>query len=319
MPNLASWTREEEKAFENGIALHLSDQKNEEFEKIASLVPTKSIEEIREHYQVLLDDVNAIESGKIALPNYGNGTGNGEALSSSGYGKDTNTSNSNNGQISKEQKGNSNLGNNNNNGFSGFGASSMGSNNSSKASKLDQERKKGIPWTEEEHRLFLLGLDKFGKGDWRSISRNFVITRTPTQVASHAQKYFIRLNSMNRDRRRSSIHDITSVNGGGLSTNQVPITGQQNPAPTQAVGGAVPGTPNKHRPHSNLNGAPNMGMYGTQIGHPVSGAPVGPMIPGHMGSAVGTPLMLPPPGHHPHHPHYAVPMAYPMAPPPMHR
>ena len=33
------------------------------------------------------------------------------------------------------------------------------------------------------------------------------------QVASHAQKYFIRLNSMNKkDKRRSSIHDITSVN-----------------------------------------------------------------------------------------------------------
>lgn len=35
------------------------------------------------------------------------------------------------------------------------------------------------------------------------------------QVASHAQKYFIRLNSMNKkDKRRSSIHDITSVNPG---------------------------------------------------------------------------------------------------------
>ncbi|QDZ18756.1 transcription factor SRM1-like protein [Chloropicon primus] len=81
--------------------------------------------------------------------------------------------------------------------------------------KKDQhsERKKGIPWTEEEHRLFLLGLEKFGKGDWRSISRNFVVSRTPTQVASHAQKYFIRLSSMNkRDKRRASIHDITSVN-----------------------------------------------------------------------------------------------------------
>lgn len=32
------------------------------------------------------------------------------------------------------------------------------------------------------HRLFLLGLGKFGKGDWRSISRNFVISRTPTQA-----------------------------------------------------------------------------------------------------------------------------------------
>ena len=34
------------------------------------------------------------------------------------------------------------------------------------------------------------------------------------QVASHAQKYFIRLNSMNKkDKRRSSIHDITSPGG----------------------------------------------------------------------------------------------------------
>ena len=30
--------------------------------------------------------------------------------------------------------------------------------------------------------MFLLGLSKFGKGDWRSISRNFVVSRTPTQV-----------------------------------------------------------------------------------------------------------------------------------------
>ncbi len=31
------------------------------------------------------------------------------------------------------------------------------------------------------------------------------------QVASHAQKYFIRLNSLNKkDKRRSSIHDITT-------------------------------------------------------------------------------------------------------------
>ena len=48
----------------------------------------------------------------------------------------------------------------------------------------DQERRKGIPWTEEEHRPFPLGLAKFGKGDWRSISQ-LVISRTPTQVASH--------------------------------------------------------------------------------------------------------------------------------------
>lgn len=57
-----------------------------------------------------------------------------------------------------------------------------------------------------------MGLKKYGKGDWRNISRNYVITRTPTQVASHAQKYFIRQLSGGKDKRRASIHDITTVN-----------------------------------------------------------------------------------------------------------
>jgi len=74
----------------------------------------------------------------------------------------------------------------------------------------NRERKRGVPWTEEEHRSFLLGLEKVGKGDWRGISRNFVKTRTPTQVASHAQKYFLRKCNQNRRRRRSSLFDITS-------------------------------------------------------------------------------------------------------------
>ncbi|CAO2205295.1 unnamed protein product [Urochloa humidicola] len=71
-----------------------------------------------------------------------------------------------------------------------------------------QERKKGVPWTEDEHRRFLAGLEKLGKGDWRGISRHFVTTRTPTQVASHAQKYFLRQSSLTQKKRRSSLFDV---------------------------------------------------------------------------------------------------------------
>ena len=66
----------------------------------------------------------------------------------------------------------------------------------------------GEAWTEDEHKKFLLGLNKLGKGAWRGISRNYVISRTPTQVASHAQKYFNRQTNVHRRKRRSSLFDM---------------------------------------------------------------------------------------------------------------
>ncbi|KAI3711080.1 hypothetical protein L2E82_40896 [Cichorium intybus] len=87
-------------------------------------------------------------------------------------------------------------------------ADGYGSEDFVAGSSSGRERKKGVPWTEEEHRMFLLGLKKLGKGDWRGIARNYVISRTPTQVASHAQKYFIRQTNMSRRKRRSSLFDM---------------------------------------------------------------------------------------------------------------
>eukprot|EP00958_Prasinococcus_capsulatus_P008814 scaffold870_cov393-Prasinococcus_capsulatus_cf.AAC.44 len=52
------------------------------------------------------------------------------------------------------------------------------------------------PWSEEEHGAFQEGIRVFGKGAWSQIARSYVQSRTPAQVASHAQKHFIRLQQL---------------------------------------------------------------------------------------------------------------------------
>ncbi|KAL3718163.1 hypothetical protein ACJRO7_003318 [Eucalyptus globulus] len=251
-PSCSSWSKEQDKAFENALATHF-EVSPDWWEKVASDVPGKTLEEIKLHYEDLVEDVNRIEAGRVPLPSYSSACSDGSASN-----------------LGEEESGKK--------GSGGSGESNQGG----KGSRSDQERRKGIAWTEEEHRLFLLGLDKYGKGDWRSISRNFVVTRTPTQVASHAQKYFIRLSSVNKDRRRSSIHDITTVGSGDLSAPQGPITGQNQT--DGSAGGVSSGKSNKQSPQSPA----------VTSGVAVSGPPpsIGQPVGGPFVSAVGTPVNL---------------------------
>ena len=62
-------------------------------------------------------------------------------------------------------------------------------------------------WNDDEHLRFLEGkhshyegVMEFGK-DWKEVEK-VVKTRTGSQVRSHAQKYFIKLRSLQKERKR---------------------------------------------------------------------------------------------------------------------
>ncbi|XP_042389990.1 transcription factor DIVARICATA-like [Zingiber officinale] len=209
-----TWTQDENKRFEDALA-RFDKETPDRWVMVASSVPGKTPWEVENHYLDLVDDVRQIESGRIPCPGYDR-------------------------SFSLEWEGN--------HGFEGLKhAHRIGG----KRRTSHQERKKGVPWTEAEHKLFLLGLKEHGKGDWRNISRNFVITRTPAQVASHAQKYFIRLNSRGKDKRRSSIHDITTVN---LSNNRPPPISQPSTLNTEPTTASAPSWIIDSYQHGETNG-----------------------------------------------------------------
>ncbi|QHO19777.1 putative polygalacturonase [Arachis hypogaea] len=91
--------------------------------KIAADVTGKTLEEVKQHYELLVDDVNLIESGRVTLPTY-NSTSEGSTSNASDEGAG--------------KKG-------------GQPWNSNESNNGSKASRSYQKRRKGIAWTEDEH------------------------------------------------------------------------------------------------------------------------------------------------------------------------
>ncbi|KAG0474696.1 hypothetical protein HPP92_014382 [Vanilla planifolia] len=186
-----SWSWDEDKAFENALVKYTEDS-NGRWENIAADVPGKTVEEIKNHYRILEEDVRAIELGLVPVPSYHDSTSE---------------------VVGQEAK---NL-------SSCKDSSHRDGQRSSEVSKLDWKRSKRIAWTEEEHRHFLLGLEKCGKGDWRSISRDFVLTRTPTQVASHAQNFFLRLNLDSKDRKRPCVNDNISI-----ELEDAPITSETN-------------------------------------------------------------------------------------------
>lgn len=69
MSSNASWTRKENKLFERALAIYDQDTPDR-WQNVARAVGGKSAEEVRRHYELLIRDVNDIESGRYPHPNY---------------------------------------------------------------------------------------------------------------------------------------------------------------------------------------------------------------------------------------------------------
>ncbi|XAR59550.1 hypothetical protein NMG60_11015425 [Bertholletia excelsa] len=65
-----SWTPQQNKLFEQALA-HYDKDTPARWESVARAVGGgKSAEEVKRHYEILLEDLRRIETGRVPLPNY---------------------------------------------------------------------------------------------------------------------------------------------------------------------------------------------------------------------------------------------------------
>lgn len=111
------WTPEENKQFEKALALFDKDTPDK-WHRVAAMVPGKTVGDVMKHYRELEEDVSDIEAGLFPIPGYESSSFTLEWVSGGDEGNLYGT-------CGKR------------------GTSTRPS---------EQERRKGVPWTEEEHR-----------------------------------------------------------------------------------------------------------------------------------------------------------------------
>lgn len=116
------WSQEENKRFEDALAKYDGDAPDR-WEKVAALIPGKTVRDVIDHYRELVIDVTEIESGRIPCPAY---------CAPSSFTFDWEEHN----YASQ--------------GWTNSYCTGGGKRSGSRGS--DHERKKGVPWTEEEHK-----------------------------------------------------------------------------------------------------------------------------------------------------------------------
>lgn len=107
------WTKEENKRFESALAVY-DDKTPDRWLQVATMIPGKSVWDVMRHYEELEDDVNSIEAGLVPITGYFSNPAELDEWSDGGRF-----------EITRKKP---------------FAVRTH-----------DHERKKGIPWTEDEH------------------------------------------------------------------------------------------------------------------------------------------------------------------------
>ncbi|RDY11012.1 Protein RADIALIS-like 1, partial [Mucuna pruriens] len=72
MASSQGWTARQNKRFENALAIFDKDTPDR-WHNLARAVGGKTVEEVKRHYEKLVEDVKQIEEGHVPLPNYRRG------------------------------------------------------------------------------------------------------------------------------------------------------------------------------------------------------------------------------------------------------
>ncbi|KAI3769762.1 hypothetical protein L6452_00877 [Arctium lappa] len=64
-----SWTDKQNKAFEKALAVFDKDTPDR-WHNVAKAVPGKTAQEVERHFELLVEDINSIESGRVPFPKY---------------------------------------------------------------------------------------------------------------------------------------------------------------------------------------------------------------------------------------------------------
>lgn len=155
----APWSPHEDKIFESALA-ELEEVSGDggaiRWAQIAMKLPGRTVEELQNHYKALVDDIAEIERGVVPLFPGGDFLGHslpqlqGDLVSPGSQASDHSLSGLESGF--KSQAGHGGHGKHGEQPSSSAGAT-KDAKNAGQGKASEQERRKGIPWTEEEHRF----------------------------------------------------------------------------------------------------------------------------------------------------------------------